>query len=470
MAEALWRRKDMNSFQEAVQSLKLYRRAELIDPDVGTSLIDSLYVDPLPAEQIFQTVKRAHTTFLIGRKGTGKSTIFQRLQSELRKSNHQTSAYIDIKTVFESSQIDSDLILKLQNIETSMPPESIEKLLLYKNFLLAIIQEIKNELKKRVSASILGTDSRSFSGNISDLEKALDELYLETNQDKFISVLGIKNLSQSDKAKSLESSSASSGINIEASATPKAEFNTQGTNTTNKSSETQSQYSDILIRFFSIKEFINKLKDLLSSINIRHLHILIDDFSELPEETMKIVVDVLLAPLNNWSDEFIKFKVAAYPGRIYYGEIDKTKIDEVYLDLFKLYGSGDVARMEESAIDFTRRLVEHRISHFCKRPISDFYEGNADEIWKILFYASMANARTLGYILHFIQDSHLIRNKKFNISAIQEASERFYSEKIESYFAIGKFLHESFNERASIFHFEGIIGGSSHQSQRIKIT
>src|SRR5690606_27027982 len=97
---------------------------------------------------------------------------------------------------------------------------------------------------------------------------------------------------------------------------------------------------------------------------------------------MRIVVDVLLAPLNNWSDEFIKFKVAAYPGRIYYGQIDKTKIDEVHLDLFKLYGSGDVGRMEESAIDFTRRLVENRIRYFCKRPVSDFYEGNPDEIWK----------------------------------------------------------------------------------------
>src|SRR5690349_24158492 len=42
------------------------------------------------------------TTFVIGRKGTGKSTIFQRLQAELRKRKHQTSAYIDIKTVWES--------------------------------------------------------------------------------------------------------------------------------------------------------------------------------------------------------------------------------------------------------------------------------------------------------------------------------------------------------------------------------
>ena len=45
---------------------------------------------------------------------------------------------------------------------------------------------------------------------------------------------------------------------------------------------------------------------------------------------MQIVVDTILAPLNNWSDELIKFKVAGYPGRVYYGKIDKTKIDEIY--------------------------------------------------------------------------------------------------------------------------------------------
>ena len=32
----------------------------------------------------------------------------------------------------------------------------------------------------------------------------------------------------------------------------------------------------------------------------------------------------------NWSEEFIKFKIAAYQGRIYYGDIDRTKIDEIY--------------------------------------------------------------------------------------------------------------------------------------------
>jgi hypothetical protein len=36
---------------------------------------------------------------------------------------------------------------------------------------------------------------------------------------------------------------------------------------------------------------------------------------------------------------------------VYYGKIDKTKIDEIYLDIYRLYGTTDVSAMEEKAID-----------------------------------------------------------------------------------------------------------------------
>src|SRR3982751_1629295 len=91
-----------NGFLEAVNSLKLYRRAELVD-EKGRALIQDLYIDPLPNDHILKTVLHTNSTFLIGRKGTGKSTIFQRAQSELDKNKNITWAYIDIKSLYESS-------------------------------------------------------------------------------------------------------------------------------------------------------------------------------------------------------------------------------------------------------------------------------------------------------------------------------------------------------------------------------
>ena len=107
------------------------------------------------------------------------------------------------------------------------------------------------------------------------------------------------------------------------------------------------KYSDILIRIFSIKEVISKLRTLLNSVGIKHLYVFVDDFSELPEEAIGVVVDSILAPLNNWSDELIKFKVAAYPGRRYYGAIDKSKIAEQNLAVYSLYGTTDVQKTIE---------------------------------------------------------------------------------------------------------------------------
>ena len=85
----------LNKFHNAVQSLKLYRRAELPGQVDNAEIVKKLYVDPLPNDHIFQTVLRPNTTFIVGRKGTGKSTIFQRLQYELNLDKKKTSAYID---------------------------------------------------------------------------------------------------------------------------------------------------------------------------------------------------------------------------------------------------------------------------------------------------------------------------------------------------------------------------------------
>ena len=45
-----------------------------------------------------------NTTFLVGRKGTGKSTIFLKLENEYRKKSGYLPCYVDVKTVYELSK------------------------------------------------------------------------------------------------------------------------------------------------------------------------------------------------------------------------------------------------------------------------------------------------------------------------------------------------------------------------------
>lgn len=465
---AHWDPKALQGFQRATESLKLYRRADLSEPDQGGPLIDDLYVDPLPEQAVLSIALRPSTTFVIGRKGTGKSTIFQRLQSELRRSRSQTSAYVDIKTVYESSQVDPQLLQRISSINSALPPKMLERLLLYKEFLQSVIVEIKSELHKRVESSIWERVKETITGSIADLFEGLDAVLEEANEERFISALGVRTAEVQTKDEKSRESTAKLSVSATISKDPELSMASGISGKSSQRSGQETKYEEVLIRSLDIKKVIARLKTLLETLGIRHLYVLVDDFSELPEEAMRIVVDVLLSPLNNWSDEFIKFKVAAYPGRIYFGEIDKTKVDEVYLDLYSLYGSGDVGRMEESGIEFTRRLVTARIDHFCSAKPSDFFEGDEIDIWRQLFYASMANPRILGYLLHFLYESHLIRGRGIGVRAVQEASIRYFEEKLDSYFRLGKFLHESFAERSSIFSLKELLESLIRRARELR--
>ncbi len=221
--------------------------------------------------------------------------------------------------------------------------------------------------------------------------------------------------------------------------------------------ERERDFSEILLKTFNLKQLLIALKQILERSKIRTLYIFIDDFSELPEEAMRIVVDTLIGPLNNWSEEFIKFKIAAYPSRIYYGQIDKTKIDETYLDIFQLYGAGDISTMEAKAADFIQRLVTSRVAKFCECKPEDFFEPSHDNPWRTLFFASMGNPRTLGYLLFFLYESTLIYGRPIGAKVMRDASRRFYDEKLEPYFEMSKFLHESFSERSSVFSLRELL-------------
>lgn len=150
-----WNADQIKGFADAAQSLKLYRRAELIDDDTQRSLIEELYVDPLPNDGILTALLRQNTTFLIGRKGTGKSTVFQRAQHEIRKQKTSISAYLDIKTIYESSDVDLGLLERLNQHSSAMPAATVKQLLLYESFVRAVLTEIRTELKKQIDSKFL---------------------------------------------------------------------------------------------------------------------------------------------------------------------------------------------------------------------------------------------------------------------------------------------------------------------------
>lgn len=459
---------DLEAFHKTAGTLKLYRRAEL-ENERGDSIIEALYVDPLPGDHIYNTILKPNTTFIIGRKGTGKSTIFQRAQAGLRSQPRVMSTYIDIKTVFERSQVDPSMTDRISEAQGALSVEEVEKLLLMRAFLTSVVTGLRDDMLKQLGSSSWVQRLRDrFQGTSTELFDSLNEFLDELEQARFVDIIGIAQtaVQRSETA----ATSTESGISASAklSQDPSLSVDASKTKGGSESITTKSDFSEVLLRSLDIRGLVLRLSELLTPLDVRHLYVFVDDFSELPEDAMKTVVDVLLAPLNNWSDELVKFKVAAYPGRVYYGLIDKTKIDEVNLDPFHLYGGKNVAEMESKAIDFTRRLVEKRLQYF-GTSFDAFHDGSSKEdLWRLMFFASMGNPRTLGYLLFFLYESQLLYNLPINATAIRDSAKRFYEEKVEPYFGMGRFLHESFHERSTIYSLKELLENMVQRARTLR--
>ncbi|MHC0444571.1 hypothetical protein ACWA1F_04135 [Flavobacterium sp. 3-218] len=141
----VYNQKQSNGFFEAVESLKKYRRADLID-EKGRNLLKELYTDLLPNDYILKKSLKENTTFLIGRKGTGKSTIFLRLEQELRDKKGYLPCYLDVKTIYESSQTK---LSRISEVEKLLPAEIVEKYLIERSFIQTVLSTIINEVTKK---------------------------------------------------------------------------------------------------------------------------------------------------------------------------------------------------------------------------------------------------------------------------------------------------------------------------------
>ncbi len=467
-----WTPDILRRFGEAAQSLRQYRRAELYKSGTSQLIVDQLYVDPLPNEATLQKMLLPNTTFIIGRKGSGKSTVFQRSQESIRKQKDSLSAYVDIKTVYESAEVDGTLLQKVEAQGSGLSSEQASRLILYRAFIKAVFRDVQVELKKQLESSMSAQIWENFTGKKRELIDSVGDILDAAFDSDFVDVTGLRtqDVRESQAYKAGNTQRYSGGATGKISPTGGAvELNASAEETASSASESASEhaFARVLMRSFDLTGIMTQLADTLALVGIRKLYIFVDDFSELPAEAMNVFVDAILAPLNNWSHELIKFKIAAYPGRVYYGKIDRTKIDEIYLDPSRMYGTGDVTTLEEKTTDFTRRLIENRIQYYCGMPASKFFDGRS-EAYKTLFFASMGNPRTIGHLLHYLQETHLVYGKPITNRAIGEAATRYYEEKIQPYFGSQKFRHESFSERASTYSLKELLESIVARSRELR--
>lgn len=447
---------DKNNFFSATDSLKKYRRADLLD-ERGNTLIQELYIDLLPNNQVFKSCLTDNTTFLIGRKGTGKSTIILRLENEYRKKKEYISCYLDTKTIFESAKSDFATFEYLSN---KLPQKSLDKYLIERSFIQSILSQIIKELNKQFQSTIdkikgfLGFDKTN------EVQKRLESLLKVVENNEHLKTIELPIVTEVNRRlksatesviENKQTSSFGVGINKDG-LNGNLGYNEEDKSSNKNQDEWENEFSQIFLKVFQIKTVINDIKEILSIINIKHLIIFLDDFSEIEESSLKRFVDVVLAPLNNWSEEFVKFKIAAYPGRIHFGDIDKGKVDIIDLDFYNLYSEFDRSTMEDRAIDFTKRLVESRIKHFSKQEVEYFFDTkneSIEEYYKLIFQISMNVPRIIGYILFYCYQSNILYNNPINRRALEAASQRYYEKVISSFFDTTTYSLISYDEKIS---------------------
>lgn len=443
-------------FARIAESLRQYRRAELRDfeEELGARPVDTLYVDPLPDNAVLMSVLSSNSTFLLGRKGTGKSTIFAKAQSDIRKRKDLLSAYIDVKSLYDIINATDTPTQALDSVEVDAGIYRAH--MLRKAFLGSVIAELLKEIEGLCNAMSLWDQWIGKKKTFAELRTGLGKLQAQAKESKLVEheLPILRQVTRKWKSRRKTEHSGEQGIGLKGSlgghsAKLSGTASIADFDKSLDDKELYNEYSDVVLKCFPFEEIISEIRDLLDEAGLKRVVVFFDDFSELNLVDQRLFVDVVLAPLNNSSNEAVKLKVAGYPGRVYYGKIDSTKVDTICLDFASLYEAAEIQTMERSAIDHATRLLETRFQAFGET-MGEYMDPKTprDELMTLMFQATFNVPRLMGAILHLCYLDRVSKQLPITSAAIRLAARKYYEATIAQYFdRMNRFALEPFENK-----------------------
>ena len=449
---------EKDKFFNLVDSLKKCRRADLSDIGADKDVIEKLYVDPLENDLILKSVLKPNTTIMSGRRGTGKSTIIARLQHEIRKSNDRLSLYIDVKTIFEQSR---SFTYQTEQYSTHFKPEELKRYLVYKSFLREIVAEVKKELKTNTLKFFMAKITNYFGPDKTAYEEELNRIFDEIEEFEYldVEVLKGKKVTSSLESSNSQSTQFQGKVNVDLSG-PSGSASAGYDSSKSENAGMEQEFSEALLKSFNPILILRNIKELLQKIGIKNVFICLDDFSEIELEAMKVFVDVIIAPLNNLSEEYFKFKIAAYPGRIYLGDIDPQKIEQIKLDFYELYQARTITNVQSQAQNSIKKLIEKRIRYFCENDVEYFFDTSKtdiEEYYKHLFDITSSVPRNVGWVLWYANQQSISKDKRITLNDLSIAAEKHFIDTVQPYFSKNKFMREPFEMKLEKFHLHQLL-------------
>lgn len=429
---------NQTDFLKFATSLKLVRKAK-IEHD-GKNVIDEIYTDLLPNDGILQQVNLPRTSILKGRKGTGKSTILQKSIADMIQNKDVITVYIDVKTLYDGATPTLNTA-----IETPISTE-LKKYLIYKNFLFEVVKEANNNFRETVmKGSVLSRLRQTLGGKMNYVEMAFDQML--SNLDSVIKKVDAQLFTLVSNSETV-STQGSIEVGAELSTTPNAKLTLKDT----EESSCKTEFSNAVLKYFDIKKcLIDSFLKIRDILQVKYIYMYLDDYSEMDKEAQELFMDWFVAPLNNISDDFVKFKIATYPSRFYFGKLDNQKVDEIHLDFYNSLSSyKNIAKMEELSINYIRRLIINRFNIFLPdNKINDFFDVKEDELFELLFDISLNTPRVIGYVLAYCYTTHITLDKKITKAALSAAAQKYYEDVTQQYFESNKFVIQAFDEMVS---------------------
>lgn len=429
---------NQTDFLKFATSLKLVRKAK-IEHD-GKNVIDEIYTDLLPNDGILQQVNLPRTSILKGRKGTGKSTILQKSIADMIQNKDVITVYIDVKTLYDGATPTLNTA-----IETPISTE-LKKYLIYKNFLFEVVKEANNNFRETVmKGSVLSRLRQTLGGKMNCVEMAFDQML--SNLDSVIKKVDAQLFTLVSNSETV-STQGSIEVGAELSTTPNAKLTLKDT----EESSCKTEFSNAVLKYFDIKKcLIDSFLKIRDILQVKYIYIYLDDYSEMDKEAQELFMDWFVAPLNNISDDFVKFKIATYPSRFYFGKLDNQKVDEIHLDFYNSLSSyKNIAKMEELSINYIRRLIMNRFNIFLPdNKINDFFDVKEDELFELLFDISLNTPRVIGYVLAYCYTTHITLDKKITKAALSAAAQKYYEDVTQQYFESNKYVIQAFDEMVS---------------------
>ncbi len=366
---------------EAFSSMRTTDNIKL--EDIGClERLKKYYVDPFG---YLNSIIQKEDNFIIGRRGTGKSTLLYRGFAECidtwKTERRVLPIYIDLSKCEALCSSDNNI--------------QIEHLFAYE-----LMRCLESSLKL-VWDKIIPTNGRYEESNLHEIlqdciNKVNDILRMgvpikvECNEEKRGSVI------KSDYNKKTE-------IKFKDFLVGK----TDSKNSTKQTEETlHKEFS------YTLAEFLDGLTTICDLVQIESIYVYIDEYSELKTDTQKVIAYLLKRLRGTRKNIF--FKVCAITDNYELGEIRLQRdFYEISLDLYKMFerakGLNDAfKRLSE----FTENIIEERLKAYgCEKSIKTLLYSYKQAI-ELLARASMGVPRTLGIILKESWNQTMARGKE----------------------------------------------------------